>query len=152
MKRVRHRVQRDAGFSLAEMLVVFAVLGLVTGLAGLALEPARRNRQLAGAVLSLTKLAAMARDGAIRSGVSHHLIFGPSERTVLIPELGRQMRLPGEVTLALTTAVEIAASDQPSILFLPDGTGSGGRVTVTLGERSQTVHVSWLTGAITNGP
>ena len=45
------------------------------------------------------------------------------------------------------------AARQPAIIFYPNGGSSGGAITLTEQDRSATVSVDWLTGAvgITNG-
>ncbi|RUL64465.1 type II secretion system protein GspH [Dyella dinghuensis] len=61
----------------------------------------------------------------------------------------RDVRLPKGLDLSVTSA----ASDQSSgdvarIRFFPDGSSTGGRITLRSGRREWHVNVSWLTGAI----
>jgi general secretion pathway protein H len=51
-------------------------------------------------------------------------------------------------------SITSAASDQSGgaiarIRFFPDGSSTGGRITLRSGQREWHVNVSWLTGAIT---
>jgi general secretion pathway protein H len=58
--------------------------------------------------------------------------------------------LPGDLHLQLLTAEsEIVNEDRGAIRFFADGGSTGGRVTLSAGERAYVVDVSWLTGRVT---
>ena len=58
-------------------------------------------------------------------------------------------RVPDNVELKLFTAQsEVASERKGSIRFYPDGSSTGGRITVSSGERRYLVDVDWLTGRV----
>ncbi|HXF77246.1 MAG TPA: GspH/FimT family pseudopilin [Usitatibacter sp.] len=58
-------------------------------------------------------------------------------------------RLPSNIDLKLFTAqTEVESDHRGSIRFYPDGSSTGGRVTVGSGERKYLVDVDWLTGRV----
>ena len=58
-------------------------------------------------------------------------------------------KLPGNIDLKLFTAqTEVTSEHSGSIRFYPDGSSTGGRVTVESGERKYLVDVDWLTGRV----
>ena len=60
--------------------------------------------------------------------------------------------LPRELELKLYTAqTEVASERRGSIRFYPDGSSTGGRITVASGERKYLVDVDWLTGRVSIG-
>ena len=60
--------------------------------------------------------------------------------------------LPRELELKLYTAQqEVASERKGAIRFYPDGSSTGGRITVASGERKYLVDVDWLTGRVTIG-
>jgi general secretion pathway protein H len=60
--------------------------------------------------------------------------------------------LPRELELKLYTAQqEVASERKGAIRFYPDGSSTGGRITVASGERKFLVDVDWLTGRVTIG-
>jgi general secretion pathway protein H len=60
--------------------------------------------------------------------------------------------LPQELELKLYTAQqEVASERKGAIRFYPDGSSTGGRITVASGERKYLVDVDWLTGRVTIG-
>ena len=57
--------------------------------------------------------------------------------------------LPRNIELKLFTAQsEIQAENKGAIRFYPDGSSTGGRITVMGGERQYLVDVDWLTGRV----
>ncbi len=57
--------------------------------------------------------------------------------------------LPKSLDLKLYTAqTEVTSERRGSIRFYPDGSSTGGRITVSSGERKYMVDVDWLTGRV----
>ena len=57
--------------------------------------------------------------------------------------------LPRGLELKLFTAqAEVTTESRGSIRFYPDGSSTGGRITVASGERKYLVDVDWLTGRV----
>jgi general secretion pathway protein H len=57
--------------------------------------------------------------------------------------------LPKNIDLKLFTAqTEVENEHRGSIRFYPDGSSTGGRITVSSGERKYLVDVDWLTGRV----
>jgi general secretion pathway protein H len=57
-----------------------------------------------------------------------------------------------KVDLKLFTAeAEVSSERNGSIRFYPDGSSTGGRVTVSSGERKYQVDVDWITGRVSIG-
>ena len=120
------RVRRAEGFTLIEMVVVIAVLGLI--MAVLARYGPWQSRWLQAKGLASTIASAMNADRgeAIATGAPVPLI---------VPHL------PKGLTMAIT-------APPGGIVFEPDGSTSGGRVLLTAGDRSIAVTADWLTGRV----
>ncbi|TAM36674.1 MAG: type II secretion system protein GspH [Rhodanobacter sp.] len=61
----------------------------------------------------------------------------------------RDVRLPKGLKLSVTSALE----DRPDahtgrIRFFPDGSSTGGHITLSSGQRTWRINVSWLTGGV----
>ena len=128
------------------MIVVVAILGLIGGLVlgrGPAQSGALEMRAAAGTVAQALRLA---RTQAIAGNRTVAVVFDVREATMRLgaePARG----LPGGVGLTVVTMQGLGAS----ILFLPDGSSSGGRVELRGAGHEGQVGVDWLTGRVSVG-
>jgi general secretion pathway protein H len=61
----------------------------------------------------------------------------------------RQYPLPDNMEISLVTArSQVDSNSIGKIRFFPDGTSTGGRITLTQGERKYLVDINWLTGQV----
>ena len=138
----------SAGFTLIEMVVVLAVLGLVLGLAaGLGRAPggASRMRFAADEIAAALRLA---RSEAIIDGRKSELTFDLAARTWRLRS-GAPHALPAGVTARLLTIRDEIVDDAVArIGFWPDGSSSGGRLTLEGQGQRISVGIDWLTGRV----
>jgi general secretion pathway protein H len=129
------RARRQAGFTLLEVIVVMAILGLVLGLAGL-YGPMRSARlDLDVAARDLAGSLQLARSRAIAQN-----------RPVTVTLDATSYSLDGAPPRPL--AATVAAADRRSIAFAPHGGSAGGAVVLQAGDRRAAVQVEWLTGRV----
>ncbi len=139
----RHNSRKDAalgpvaGFTLLEMLVVIAIMGLIANLGFASIDRTLNARTFHTATLQIERDV---REAHARALLEH--------RTVSVePFIRRDAR--GQVTLVrgvLPTAIEI---DQPSaIRFFRDGTSTGGTIDVVSGRLKSSISVDAATGMI----
>lgn len=148
---MRRRGQAEAGFTLAEMLVVLAIMGMVGATVSYSAAFSRKPsveavaKQVASEARATGFEAVMdARNTALRVSLEERLVAGEGEKAVRIPE---------GYSIELETARELAGADAGSIVFFPDGTSSGGRITIHGDNgRGAVVAVHWLTGAVSLEP
>lgn len=135
------RADRARGFTLIEVLVVLVILGLVGGLVllrGPQRSAALDMRQATGTVAAAMRVA---RSQAIASNRPIPVRLEP--RSVRIGDADPRPLPPG-ITAALTGSAAVG----PVVLFRPDGSSSGGTVSLTGGSRTAIVGVNWLTGRV----
>ena len=137
------------GFTLVELMVVLVVIGLM-----LSLAPAALTRALPGLAFksSAEDIAAGFRDArglAIRDNQDSVVLFNVDEGSYRVGEAETATLLDKSFKLALQTAQSEQIDDPVAgIRFFPDGTSTGGRVTLTHGEESLYINVDWLTGRV----
>lgn len=136
-----------AGFTLIELLIALAVLALALGLVGSQMRPPTSTQlgftasEIAGA-LRLARAEAVARNRP--TAVAFDL---PASRWRGTD--GAWRRLPGGIGAALLAGrSETAGGGGTSILFYPDGSSTGGRVTLAQRDRQLAVGVDWLSGRV----
>ena len=138
------------GFTLLELLVV---LTIAAGIAVLAMpqlstaigffELKSGARQLASA-LQAARGRAIARDGEVA------VIVDVQKRMYRTTGVNEVRPLSADLSLTLETAGGDVLNEQVgAIRFFPDGSSTGGRLTVAAGGRKYVVSVNWLTGRVT---
>ena len=128
------------GFTLLEMLVVVAILGLVASLIvmrGPARSPALEIRAAAGDVAQALRAT---RVQAIEQGRPVDFLLDAT-RHQYVTTGARPRALHAPMNVAITAPAR-------GIGFAPDGSSSGGQITVADAGHTAVVSVDWLTGRV----
>ena len=142
------RPRRGGGFTLVELLAVLFIGALIYAL--MLGVPAR------GGSIADLKAAARSRASGLRQAQTTAMATRRDALLTLDVEArafevtGSEARpLPRGLELKLFTAqAEVSTESRGSIRFYPDGSSTGGRITVASGERKYLVDVDWLTGRV----
>ncbi len=136
------------GFTLIELLVVMAVMGILLTVATPIFRRALPGADLESSSREIASVLREARSIAIRTNQETGVVFDVEASSFAVAGGARQ-RLAGHITLALTTAASEQVSDSAGgIRFFPDGTSTGGRITISGANRVRFVVVDWLTGNV----
>lgn len=127
-----------SGYTLLELLVVVALVGMVTAIAApasiSAVDGARLSADARTLVSEIRSLQADARNQATRPTLT-----ADAEGHLLVS--GDTLVLPNGSTASLVGA--------KSIVFYENGTVSEGRIRLELGDRRLEVRIAWVTGTPT---
>lgn len=140
------------GFTLVELLVVFAILGLLLGLAPMAFERLREGAQYRDAVRGMTAQLRAARHRALSEGREVLFAVDLDRHRYGSDDADGWRVLPRELQLRAVVAGGPAqqASGVASIRFLPGGGASGGSVELIRSSGAGTrLRVDWLSGRVT---
>jgi general secretion pathway protein H len=140
--------KRASGFTLLETLVVLTILGLTLALFASRGADHNRSVSLRGAADHLAESLRLARTDAIAQG--HSLAFSVITNPPGWHEpSGETTTLPADVSLRVSTVGGFgSAVGDNAIRFEPDGSSSGGAITLSEGAQSLEIRVDWLTGGV----
>lgn len=137
-----------AGFTLIELVVVLAILGLLLALLPDALSIAIPGQQLRAAAYQLADDLKDARTRAVVSGE-------PTSIRIALSEYDGQLavgmrKLPHGATIQVADVPrQTLAGGLEQMSFFPDGSASGGRISLAVGTRKYVISIDWLTGRVT---
>lgn len=134
-----------AGFTLAEMLVVLTLIAL---LASISLPLFNRSRPVKSEAQLIAAMLKSARLHAISSNVEATFEANMQKKTIVASGANEQLELSASTKLTMTTAREEAEFDRGIIRFFPDGTSTGGKLTLVDEHGGIAIQVHWLTGRI----
>jgi general secretion pathway protein H len=142
------RVERSqAGFTLIELIVVLAVIGLILALfIGRAVHPGSRMETRAAAEQVGLALR-LARAQAIASNRPIAFVVDTAERAYSIPG-SPPVKLPAQLDLSVQTVGGAVLGKRAVIKFLPDGSSSGGRIDIGVPGKHLLIGIDWLTGRV----
>ena len=139
---------RARGFTLLELLVVLVIVAIGTAILLNTPFSAASAGDLKAAARSLASGLRQAQTMAITTRKDALMTVDVEAREFHVNDL-EPRRVSGKVDLKLYTAEsEVTSERQGAIRFYPDGSSTGGRITVSSGERKYLVDVDWITGRV----
>ena len=139
----------ERGFTLIELLVVLALLGLFITLVPTAMQNALPGVNLRVAARELVDGFRTARSRAVSGNRESFVLIDVDRQLYRIDKEGENHVLPGKLSVDLRTAAsEQLDETRGRIRFYPDGTSTGGRVTLTSGDDAYHVNVDWFDGRV----
>ena len=148
--RSRRYTSRRAlrAFTLFEMLAVILLIGIAAAAVAVSVTHGLASARINAAAGEIAASLRATRTQAIVHGEQRIFQIDTNTATYRGADQ-RDMRLPKGLDLSVTSATSDQSSgDVARIRFFPDGSSTGGRVTLRSGQREWHINVSWLTGAI----
>ncbi|WP_036269252.1 GspH/FimT family protein [Methylocaldum szegediense] len=141
--------RRQDGFTLLEMLLALAVAAALTAIAVPNLTPLLNRAQLTAAARDIASGLRYARGQALAGAREAIFELDVNRKAYRVSGRQKPFSLPDGVRLSLYTAEQEAGEDGiGSIRFFPDGSSTGGRVTLEAAGKKRLVDVNWLTGEV----
>lgn len=140
---------RQAGFTLLELLIVIALMGIIAALVVPMFGGPVSTSELRATARQLAAGLRLARSEAVSERRETFLVVDVAGKRFKVDREAREHALPSKVDLKLFTAQnDLVSQNVGSIRFYPDGGSNGGRITVASGARKFDVDVDWLTGRV----
>jgi general secretion pathway protein H len=142
------KLRDQRAFTLLEVLVVL-VIGALAYAVVLAVPMRTSGAELKSGARAIAAALRQAQATAMSTRRDTLVTIDLDERAFLVTGEPNARPLPKAIDLKLYTAQqEVTSERRGSIRFYPDGSSTGGRVTVAMGERKYLVDVDWLTGRV----
>ncbi len=142
-------MRRPGGFTLLEIIVVLAIGAVIYALILGSPMRGASSADLKSAARTLASGLRQAQTTAMATRRDATLTLDLESREFTIPGDTRPRKLPDDIDLKLYTAQsEVSSERVGAIRFYPDGSSTGGRITVSAGARKYLVDVDWLTGRV----
>ncbi|MFC3217151.1 Tfp pilus assembly protein FimT/FimU [Comamonas sp. JC664] len=155
LRRHPRAMQRPAahqGFTLIELMVVFAIMALVVAMAPVAYDRLKDGVQYRDTVRTMISQLRSARYTAVSQG--EPVRFTVDLQTRHYGYAGAEKEIPETVDLRTTVADrEFVPNSSASIVFLASGGSTGGSVEILRKNGAGTrLRVDWLSGRVTQEP
>jgi general secretion pathway protein H len=138
----------EAGFTLIEMLVVLAVLGLTMGLVATSGPKRSAAVEMQAVVQRVAQTARLARSRAIAGNRVVRLVLDLPAHSLRIDNAVPTL-LPPTMRISMTAVSgESVGGTLAAIRFNPDGSATGGRIELADGPRRALIGVDWLTSRV----
>jgi len=143
---IRQRQQR--GFSLIEMIAVIVLVAIVATLVSFSFSKSLSSAKIQAASRDLVAALRYTRGQAIVKGKEMAMELNLENNSYQAPSKAL-VQLPKNMELRLLTASqELTSESSGRIRFYPDGSSTGGHISVITGEREWRINVNWLTGEV----
>ena len=142
-------MKRERGFTLLEMMVVLVIAAIAYAVLLSAPLGKASAADLKAAARTLASGLRQAQSTAMATRKDAVLTIDVESREYVTTLDTTPRKLPENLELKLYAAQsEVSSERRGSIRFYPDGSSTGGRITVAAGERKYLVDVDWLTGRV----
>ena len=142
-----HRI--TAGFSLIELLAVTAIISLLLLLIPPLLPNVADSTRSKSIARELANSLRVARTYAITEHKEIVLLLDVKQQYYILHGRKKHLDIPEETTLELLTAnSEVISPQQGQIRFFPDGSSTGGKITLQSPVMKLLIDVHWLTGRV----
>lgn len=140
------RFQR--GFSLLEMIAVLVLIAIAVTVASVSVSKSLGSAKIKAASRDLVAALRYTRGQAIVKGEQKTLDVDLEAMSYTVP--GKDpVKFPDKIEVKLLTAQNEQINERAGrIRFYPDGSSTGGHISVISGAREWRVNVGWLTGEV----
>jgi general secretion pathway protein H len=135
-----------AGFTLVELLVFIAIVAVGVAIAIPLITRPSERLGLASAARDVTAALRLTRSAAIKRNTELALVIDTERRSYQSSAVG-EGRFPADIDVLMKVAdSEQVSPSRGGFRFFPDGSSTGGELTLSLRGRRAKVCVHWLTG------
>ena len=138
-----------SGFTLLEMIVVIVVAALGLSVIALNLSSGHDTSEIKAAARDMVSALRYAHGEALVSRQQSTLSLNLTANNYLVSGRNKLYQIPKSIDVSIVTAqTELTEDGTASIRFFPDGSSTGGNITLKRGHNTWKININWLTGQI----
>ncbi|WP_428355576.1 GspH/FimT family pseudopilin [Methyloprofundus sp.] len=137
------------GFTLIELLLVIVIIAIGAAIAAPNIGSGNQTASLNAAAREISSGLRFARGHALTHRKESVLLVNLADNSYRITDRKKVFNISKDITVILDIAQsQIIDENEGGIRFFPDGSSSGGRITLEIGENKRQLDVNWLTGQV----
>lgn len=137
------------GFTLIELLIVIVIIAVTAAVVAPNIGSGNQTATLNGAARELASGLRFARGHALSYRKESVLLLNLSDNTYKITDKNQVYKLSKDIEVTLDIAEsQLIGEKQGGFRFFPDGSSTGGRITLEIAENKRQLDVNWLTGQV----
>ena len=149
MDNMSSSLVKTKGFTLLELMIVLIIVVLGFSVVGVNLSSGNDATLLKAASRDIVTALRFARGEALISHQEMSLTFDLTKNVYIVSRRDKIYAIPKSIGVTLVTAQrEIKGKGMASVRFFPDGSSTGGRVTLKKNKSAWQLDINWLTGQI----
>jgi len=146
------RLILNNGFTLLELLVVLFIMILGFAVVGINLSSGSGSAALKVATRDMVSALRYTRGQALMLHQEATMTIDLTENTYTVSDRPKSYIIPKSISLTVVTAQsEVRENGIGNIRFFPDGSSTGGRITLEQDKLAAEININWLTGQIKLG-
>jgi general secretion pathway protein H len=142
------------GFTLVELIIVLVIAVLGFAAVAISMSSGDQTTQLQAVARDMASALRYAQGEALMTRVPVSVDINLDENTYRISNSEKVFDFSKQIDVSLVVAAEELSEGQGSIRFFADGSSTGGRIMLELGQQLRRIDVNWITGevGISNAP
>lgn len=146
------RLTLNNGFTLLELLVVLFIMVLGFAVVGINLSSGSGSAALKVATRDMVSALRYTRGQALMLHQEATMTIDLTENTYTVSDRPKSYIISKSISLTVVTAQsEVRGNGIGNIRFFPDGSSTGGRITLEQDKLAAEININWLTGQIKLG-
>ena len=138
-----------SGFTLIEIMIVLVLAALVMGVVVPRFSSGTAAIQFRSATKEIASGLRYIRMQAVTNNQETEFIFNLDENYYQLSGRDKEYRIPEDIAVTIYTAASLDRNNQQGVIrFFPDGSSTGGRITLETENYKRLVDVNWLTGQV----
>jgi len=139
---------QSKGFTLIELLLVIVIVALAVAVAAPTIGSGSKGATLNAAARDIRSALRFVRGHALTQHKETQFLFNLDKNSYQLTGKNKTYMLSKEIEVTLDIAQSQIKGQTGAVRFFPDGSSTGGRITLELAGNKRELDINWLTGQI----